>query len=69
MKANIEVTDRREADAIRAGLADPFTRAIVVMQGLLATLPSARSRMRVLEFVRDRVEEENEQAQTEREAP
>jgi hypothetical protein len=52
MKATIEVADRKEADAIRAGLDDPAVRACVVVMGALATLP-IRARMRVLEFVRD----------------
>jgi hypothetical protein len=57
MKANIEVDNRKEAEAIRAGLEDPATRAIVIVMGALSTLPNARARKRVLEFVRDYFEE------------
>jgi hypothetical protein len=60
MKASIQVTDRREGDAIRAGLEnDPVLRAIVVITGLLAKLPSDRARARVMEYVRDRLDEED----------
>jgi hypothetical protein len=60
MRANIEVKDRREADAIRTGLEDPTVRAFVVTMGVLKALPSDRARRRVLEFVSDRLDEENE---------
>jgi hypothetical protein len=59
VKATIEVTDRKEADAIRAGLEDPSVRATVVVMGALATLP-IRARVRVLEFVRDHFDERTE---------
>ena len=57
MKANIDVKDRKEAEYIRAGLADPVMRAQVVVLGALSTLPTARARKRVLEFVRDYFDE------------
>lgn len=57
MKTSIEVKDRREGDAIRAGLADPVTRAIVIVTGLLLELPNDRARRRVMEYVTDRLAE------------
>jgi hypothetical protein len=57
MKANIEVDNRKEADAIRTGLEDPATRAFVIVMGALSTLPSDRARKRVLEFVADYFDE------------
>jgi hypothetical protein len=63
VKATIEVADRKEADAIRAGLEDPTVRACVVVMGALATLP-IRARMRVLEFVRDHFDERTEGTNT-----
>lgn len=51
MKATIEVADRREADTIRAGLADPGVRAFVVIMGALKALPTQAARMRTLTFV------------------
>ncbi len=59
MKASIEVKDRREADAIRTGLDDPAVRAFVVIMGTLKPL-SKRAQARVLHYVRDRFEEEEE---------
>ena len=49
MKANIDVTNRREADDIRAGLEDPAVRAFVMIMGALSRLPSDRARRRVLQ--------------------
>ena len=57
MKATIDVSDRKEAEAIRAGLADPAVRAFVIVMGALSALPSDRARQRVLGFVRDHFEE------------
>jgi hypothetical protein len=59
VKATIEVADRKEGDAIRAGLEDPTVRACVIVMGALATLP-IRARIRVLEFVRDHFDERTE---------
>ena len=61
MKATIEVADRKEADHIRTGLADPSVRAFVVVMGALAALPSDRARARVLNYVRDYFDEADEQ--------
>ena len=61
MKATIEVKDRKEAEHLRAGLADPTTRAFVLIMGALSGLPSKRAKMRVLQFVADHFEEEEEQ--------
>jgi hypothetical protein len=60
MKALIEVKDRKEGDAIRAGLEDPSVRAFVVVMGALKMLPTDRARRRVLQFVVDKLEEDNE---------
>jgi len=57
MKANIDVKDRKEAEYIRAALNDPIMRAQVVVLGALSTLPSARARQRVLQYVNDYFEE------------
>jgi len=51
MKATITVSDRKEADQIRAGLADPNVRAFVKVMGILRGLPSHRSQQLVLSFV------------------
>lgn len=59
MKASIQVADRKEAEAIRLGLEDPATRALVVVMGALATLSSPRSRARVLSYVHDLLDEQN----------
>lgn len=64
MKATIEVKNRDEATAIRAGLADPVTRAFVLVIGTLQQLPSDRARQRVLTFVKDTLAEEQEDATT-----
>jgi hypothetical protein len=57
MKANIEVKDRKEAEHVRAGLADPAVRAFVVIMGALSILPSKRARARVMHFVEDALDE------------
>ena len=53
MKTEVEVTDRKEAAAVRQALRDPAIRAFVVVAGILSTLPSDRAKARVLNFVRD----------------
>lgn len=53
MKATIEVSNREEAEAIRAGLNDPSVRAFVIIMGALSTLPTPRARERVMAFVGD----------------
>jgi len=60
MKANIDVKDRREADAIRAGLEDPVMRAQVIITGVLRSLPSDRARKRVITFVSDYIAEQGD---------
>ena len=65
MKATIEVKDRKEADNIRAGLADEATRAFVIIMGALSKLPTTRSKVRVLTFVRDFFDEKDEHQQDE----
>lgn len=62
MKTTIEVSDRKEGDTIRLGLSDPAVRAFVKVVGALGTLSSDRARERVMRFVRDQFEEQNEEA-------
>jgi hypothetical protein len=57
VKANIDVSDRKEAEYIRAGLDDPIMRAQVVVLGALKSLSSDRARKRVLNFVMDYFDE------------
>ena len=57
MKANIDVKDRKEAEAIRSGLEDPRLRTTVVVVGLLRPL-SLRDRRRVMELVSESLEDE-----------
>lgn len=59
MKANIDVKDRREADAIRSGLEDPTVRAFVIIMGVLKPL-SPRARTRVMQYVTDKLSEDQE---------
>lgn len=59
MKATIEVKDRKEAEQIRQGLEDPVVRALVCIMGALNALPSDRSRVRVLTYVNDLMNEKN----------
>ena len=73
MKVAIEVRDKKEADAIKAGLADPVTRAVVIVTGALSdpvtravvivtgalsALPTERAIRRVMAFIADRVNDE-----------
>lgn len=60
MKVAIEVKDRREGDALRRALDDPKTRALVLVLGALMELPSDRARRRVLQYVTDRLDEEED---------
>ncbi|MET0530057.1 MAG: hypothetical protein ABW003_17260 [Microvirga sp.] len=60
MKASIEVESKKEAGMIRRGLDDPATRALVIVMGALADLPSDRSRKRVLTLVADYFEEQRD---------
>lgn len=60
MKTTIDVTSRKEAFDLRAGLMDPTVRAFVVIMGALSQLPSDRARQRVLTFVQDKFADEAE---------
>ncbi len=62
MKAKIEVADRKEAQQIRRGLADPEVRALVKIMGVMLPLPDGAKR-RSLRWARDWV---NEQVQLEK---
>lgn len=53
MKSSIDVSSRKEADAIKSGLEDPEVRAFVVVLGTLKEL-EPRARQRVLQNVIDR---------------
>lgn len=59
MKATVEVSDKREASAIRTGLEDPAVRAFVVIVGVLKPLTS-RTRARVMQYVTDKLDEDQE---------
>ena len=61
MKAKIDVRDRNEARAIRRGLADPETRALVVVMGVLTALPSDRARRRALWCAKDFLDEQRQE--------
>jgi len=58
MRAWIEVENRKEGQAIQAGLADPSVKAFVVVVGVLNTLPTDRARARVLRYVADQLAEQ-----------
>lgn len=53
MKARIEVKNRKEAELIRRGLADPQTRALVLTMGALLPLMKDEQR-RVMNWVCDK---------------
>ena len=55
MRAWIEVENRKEGQAIQAGLSDPSVKAFVVVVGVLNTLPTDRARARVLRYVADQL--------------
>lgn len=59
MKTTIEVKDRKEADLIKTALDDPATRAFVQVMDALLPL-SQRARQRVMNFVTDKLNEEQE---------
>jgi hypothetical protein len=59
MKVSINVKNRREGDAMLRGLGDPAVHAFVMVMGALRMLPSKRAQLRVLQYVSDRLEEEN----------
>lgn len=58
MKTLIDVKNRKEGDTIRVALDDPAVRAFVLIVGTLKELPTDRARIRVLEFVKDKLDEE-----------
>ena len=61
MRVSIDVKDKAEADAVRVAMADPETRALVLIVGTL--LPhTPRTQKRVLSFVADHVAEQREAA-------
>ena len=60
MRASINVTNRKEADNIRRGLANSDVRAFVVTIGALSKLPSERAKMRVAQFVQNYFVERDE---------
>ena len=56
MKATIDVQNRKEAELIRKGLAEPDCRAFVKIIGVLSG-QSDRSKTRILSFVKDHFDE------------
>ena len=58
MKTTIEVNSRKEGADIRRALEDPTVRAFVKVIGALQTLPSDRARARVIRYVADRLDDE-----------
>jgi hypothetical protein len=61
MKATIQVNDKREAEAVRIGLEDPAVRAFVVIVGVLKPM-TPRARARVMQYVTDKLDEDNQTA-------
>jgi hypothetical protein len=59
MKATIEVKSRDEAANIIAGLQDPATRALVITIGALLSLRTYNERRRVMQWVIDRMDEDD----------
>lgn len=57
MKAKIEVADRKEAELLRRGLADPATRALVKVMGALLPFET-RAQHRILGFAADKLNED-----------
>ena len=53
MKVAIEVSTLREGDAMRLALDDPEIRALVVMKGVLLSLPNEQVQLRVLRVLVD----------------
>lgn len=52
MKHQVEVSSREEGKAVEKALANPVTKAIVVVEGVLAELTDAQAE-RVLAFVKE----------------
>ena len=59
MKATIDVASRDEAKQLREGLEDPAVRAFVTIIGVLKPM-TPRARARILAYVTDRLEENEE---------
>jgi hypothetical protein len=59
MKAKIEVRDKQEAAAIERAMSKDTVRAFVLIVGVLETLPSDRARERVLNYVKDMLDEQS----------
>lgn len=57
MKVAIEVKDRKEAEAVKAAMGDPTTRAMVLVVGYLMPL-SQRARRRVLSWMANKLEDD-----------
>lgn len=57
MKTVVEVASRKEARFVRLGLAAPEVKAFVVVMGILSTLPTQRSKERVMKYVQDHFDE------------
>lgn len=53
MKTYIDVANRKEAVLLRRGLEQEDVRAMVLVMGALAVLPTDRARARALRFVSD----------------
>lgn len=58
MKSRIEVSDRGEGELISQGLLDPHTRALVKVMGALKALPNDHMRQSVLNYVFERLAED-----------
>lgn len=61
MKVTTEVKDKGEADALRAAMDDPTTRAFVIVVGTLLPL-GHNTRRRILQFVSDKLSDEEQGA-------
>lgn len=64
MKVTVDVKDKAEKSAVIAAMADPVTRAFVLITGTLLQLPSDRARRSVLSFVTDHADEQKNQSVT-----
>ena len=62
VKAKIEVKDKREAEAIQRAMNNESVRAFVIIVGALEELPTDRARQRVLQYVRDLLDEQKQDA-------
>jgi hypothetical protein len=60
MRTSIIVTNRAERDQIRRALEDPQVRAFVRIMGTLLALPSDRARERVVRFIDDKLDEDDD---------